>query len=474
MRPNSSSYPWLDIDRIDAGPASSATNPPSAELSGTPAFAASEISQAAPLANAVYGVLDYVAYPIGMLLLAPLVLRNLGAQQYGIWTVATAAVSAGSIIASGFGDANIQHVATQRSTGDPSAVVRTVRSTMGIHLVLGAVMALLGWTLAPYAAAHVAPSIPLRRVCLWSLRIASLSMLVRTVESVCISTQRAFERYGAAVRVSIVARLLTLAAAAALTYTGADVVSIMVATATLLVLGVLIQLGQLKRLLGRDALIPAFDRSATQALLAFGIFSWIQAVSGVIFSQSDRLITGVSLGATAVASYALCVQMAQPIYGLAASGLHFLFPYLSGRRITASVAVFRKTVLLAFSANLLLVSAGLVILLLFGNRVLYAWGGAAIAQSAKPVLPVIAWGSALLGLNVTGYYAMLALGRVKTVTWLNLTGGAIMMLLMVWLLPHSGVRGIAIARLFYGPVTLLLYLPLAMRLRANSDARLHT
>jgi O-antigen/teichoic acid export membrane protein len=298
--------------------------------------------------------------------------------------------------------------------------------------------------------------------------------LVRTVESVCISTQRAFERYGAAVRISILARLLTLAAAAALTYLGSDVAGIMVATAILLGLGVWMQFIHLKRLLRVDSLIPAFDRTATKALFAFGIFSWVQAVSGVVFSQSDRLITGVSLGATAVASYALCVQMAQPIYGVAASGLHFLFPYLSGRRVTASAAAFRKTVLLAFVANLLLVSTGLVILLLFGNRVLYAWGGAAVAEGARPVLPMIAWGSALLGLNVTGYYAMLALGRVKTVTWLNLAGGAIMMLLMAWLLPHHGVRGVAIARLFYAPITLLLYVPLVVNLRAGPDARLRT
>src|ERR1700731_603286 len=172
MQPNSSSTS-LDIDRIHGGPAGGTISALPEEKSAAPDSAESQDPRKAPLANAVYGVLDYVAYPVGMLLLAPVVLRNLGVQQYGIWTVASAAVSAGSIIASGFGDANIQHVATQRSTGNPDAVVRTVRSTMGIHLIMGAVIALVGWALAPYVAAHVAPSVPLRHVCLWSLRIAS-------------------------------------------------------------------------------------------------------------------------------------------------------------------------------------------------------------------------------------------------------------------------------------------------------------
>ena len=417
------------------------------------------------LSNAAYGVLDYTAHPIGMLLIAPVVLRNLGVAQYGIWAVATAAVSAGSIIASGFGDANIQQVATQRSVGDSGALLRVVRSTMAIHLIMGSVIALAAWMLAPYIATRVTASdFALRSACLWSLRIASLMMLVRAVESVCISTQRAFERYGSAVRISILARLLTLAVAAGLTYLNRSVVSIMVATAVLLTLGVWLQLVGLKHLLHADSLSPALDGVVTKALLAFGIFSWLQAISGVLFGQADRLITGVSLGATAVASYALCVQLTQPIYGLAASGLHFLFPYLTARSVTGTAVDLRRSVLFAFAANLLLVAAGVGAILLFGDRVLLEFAGASIENSAKPILPIIAWSSALLGLNVTGSYALLALGRVRTVTWFNLAGGAAMMLLIARLLPHYGIWGIAVARLSYGPITLLLYVPLVMLL----------
>src|SRR5215469_16934940 len=69
------------------------------------------------LFNSFYGLLDYAAYPIGMLVVAPIVFRNLGTAQYGIWTITMATVSVGSIIASGFGDANIQQVATERGRG---------------------------------------------------------------------------------------------------------------------------------------------------------------------------------------------------------------------------------------------------------------------------------------------------------------------------------------------------------------------
>ncbi|MGA3068724.1 MAG: polysaccharide biosynthesis C-terminal domain-containing protein [Terracidiphilus sp.] len=417
------------------------------------------------LSNAAYGMLDYGAYPLGMLAVAPVVLRNLGIAQYGVWMVATAAVSTGGILASGFGDANIQHVASRRGAGDRGALLRAVRSMMGINLVLGVVFAAIGWMLSPLAAAHVtAADAGLRQSCLWSLRIASVLMAVRAVESVCVSTQRAFERYGAAVRISILARLLALAAAAGLTFVSHNVSAMMAATGLLMVAGLWIQLVYLKQLLAAESLMPAFDRDAMRVLLGFGIFSWLQAVSGVVFGQVDRLMLGVSLGAAAVAPYALCAQMAQPVFGFAASGLHFLFPYLSHRNASSSAASLKSPVLIAFSCNAIFVAVTTASLLLFGSRILHAWAGAAIARGAAPVLAIIVWSSALMGLNVTPTYALLALGRVRVVTWVNLAGGAVMLLLMLFLTPRLGIRGIAIARFVYGLITLAMYYPLARTL----------
>ena len=101
----------------------------------------------AHLSNAAYGVLDYMAYPTGMLIVAPIAVRNLGAAQFGVWMIANAALSIGSIMASGFGDANIRYVSMARGGNDQARLFGAVRSTMGIHILLGATIALISWTL---------------------------------------------------------------------------------------------------------------------------------------------------------------------------------------------------------------------------------------------------------------------------------------------------------------------------------------
>jgi O-antigen/teichoic acid export membrane protein len=266
------------------------------------------------------------------------------------------------------------------------------------------------------------------------------------------------------VRISVIGRILTLAAVAFLPLGGFGVVGVMVATAVVSIISLWLQIVHLKSLVQAGSLWPAFDERATRVLLGFGIFTWMQAVGGLLFGQVDRLIAGVSMGAAAVTSYALCVQMAQPIYGLAAAGLHFLFPYLSARSTGHSLETLRRAVLYAFGANVLLVSAGTSILLIFGVSLLKVLGGNTVAHTGGTVLSLIIWSTAASGLSVTGSYALLALGHVRAVTWFNLAGGAMMMLLIPALLPRYGMYGIAMARLAYGPVMLLVYVPLAFLL----------
>lgn len=413
------------------------------------------------LSNAVWGVLDYASWPIGILLLAPVLLRHLGVARFGIWAVAMAAMNAGAILASGFGDANIQQVATRRGHGNHAAVIETVRTAMGIHLVLGAALAAVAWMLAPALASHVAAAdATLLSDCLGSLRIASVAILLRAVETVCVSTQRAFERYGPAVYLSVTGRIAAMFAAAILAWSNRSVTEILLATAVVMALSVALQLRSLSTLLQTNFLRPTVNRACLRALLAFGIFSWIQAASSVVVGQADRLFTGAAMGAAVVAAYALCVQITQPLYGIASSGLHFLFPHLASRAVNAQPRTVRRAVARAVTANAALVAVGSSLLLFTGRGLLRILGGPQIAATAAPLLPLILCGTALLSLTVTPYYVLLALGHVRTVAIVNVAAGAAMLVCMAFLAPLRGLDGVVVGRLLYGIITACLYLPL--------------
>lgn len=419
--------------------------------------------------NAFYGVLDYLAYPLGLLLLAPVILRGLGMERYGIWVVVNATLNTGAILASGFGDANIRLVAIERGKHQRDVLIHAVRSALGIHLVLGILTAIMGLLISPALTQSALKNYgSLRGDCTWSFRITAVLILIRALETVCVSTQRAFARYGAAIQVSVVARLASLLAAALIPSCSRCVWAIMAATLAASIVSFWIQFRQLLRLLGVPSLTPMIHLEGSREILRFGGFTWIQAASALLFGQVDRIIAAAMFGAAAVASYSLCVQLAQPIYGVSAAGLHFMFPLLASGSRTSTAVTMRRSILKALAANVAFVAIALFALLYFGNAILSAWGGASLASAGAPLLPAIAWSAALSSLSVTGCYSLLALGRPRIVTALNLLGGFAMLAAIPTLTRHYGLAGIAYARLLAGPATLLVYLPLFFGLTNRS------
>lgn len=409
--------------------------------------------------NAVYGVADYLALPLGMLLAAPFLLKHLGAAQYGVWILAGSAVSSGGTISGSFGDAAIKYVGECRGRRDWSSVKRIVRNMIAINLALSSIFAVVLWFIAPFITRHIIKvDLELQMVCLTSLRIGCGLLLVKSIDSVFTSTLRAFETYKSTVRIAICARIVTLVSAIVLAGYGRNVAWIMVATTVVAASGALAQALALQDKIGRFSLVPLWHRKTISNIASFGTFSWLQALASMAFSQADRFFVGFFMGAPALAYYGLCVQAAQPIHGLIASGMHFLFPHLSARYIVTPISEIRRKVILAIKVNAMLVSVLSLPLIVFGKSILTMWLGSAFAQQPSLLFATIALGFALLGMNVTAHYALLAVGQVRVVTYLNLFAGMVMLLLMLLLIPGHGLQGAAWARLVYGPVTCLAYL----------------
>jgi O-antigen/teichoic acid export membrane protein len=410
------------------------------------------------LRNSLYGTGEYVALPLILLLATPFLLHRLGLAQFGLWMLASAAVTSSSLISAGFGDGALKYAATYRGGGDRQRLEHTLRVNLTINLALGALLAILLWCGSPYASRSMFKiDSALQSDAVTAFRIGSVILLVRCFESVLTGALRAHERYGPAAQINVLSRAAVIFTACALAARGHGIVAIMVATLCGVTASAFSQLLAVHALIGRLWLLPSFDRAALSEVCSYGCFSWVQAVSGCIFNQADRLLIGALLGAASVGYYSVCVQAAQPIHGLIAAGLHFLFPHLSARLVKAPASELRRIVLSAFQVNAI-AAAGLCIpIVLFSRTILRLWMGATFASQAWPLLSIIALGFGLLALNVTGHYTLLALAQVRLVAMLNLAGGAAMLLVMFFLIPRFGLTGAAIGRLIYGPITLLMY-----------------
>jgi len=410
------------------------------------------------LSNALHSIGDYVAQPVAMLFAARFLLHRLGFSQYGLWMLAAAAISSASLVSTGFGDAALKYASMYRGPENRAKLEQILRVNLTINLVLSGMLAVLIWYGSPFATGSLFKiDASLKFAAVTAFRIGSAILVIRSVESVFIGALRAHERYGPSVQISVVSRVAIVASACMLVSRGQGIVAIMAATLALVTASAILQITAAWIVIGPISLVPALGREAFSEVFGFGCYSWLQAVAGCIFSQADRLLIGVLLGTSAVASYSVCMQAAQPIHGLIAAGLHVVFPHLNARLSTAQVTELRTVVRSIFWLNVGLAVVLCVPLVLFSELLLRLWIGAAFAQQSWLVLSVIAAGFGLLALNITGHYALLALGQVRLVSMLNLAGGSVMLVAMIVLAPRFGLVGVAVGRLLYAPVTLLMY-----------------
>jgi Na+-driven multidrug efflux pump len=171
------------------------------------------------------------------------------------------------------------------------------------------------------------------------------------------------------------------------------------------------------------------------------------------------------VGASAIVAYTLCAQIAQPVYGLTAAGLHFLFPYIAFRRVRDGDSAARSIVLRGTAANGFLVAVGTATLFAFSHPMLRLLASEPVARASSTLLPAVLLGSAILALTVSGAYAMLALGCVRPVAAINVVAALAMLAAVTLILPATGVWGIIGGRLAFALTACVVYVPLFRRLK---------
>jgi O-antigen/teichoic acid export membrane protein len=451
-----------------------ATNSESLLLPGAAIADAASVTAARGLMlrNVCFGLLDYLVQPLLMLATARYFIRHLGMSQFGVWMLVLAIIGSSGSLCTGFGDAALKYISAMRGRGDHEGVVQVMESSLTLNLNFGLAVAIVLYTLSPWASGHIFRlDRDLASTLVGAVRVGAFVLLVRSVAFVFISALRAFENYQIATQITSLTRIAIITTAVVLVMQGRGVVAIMVGS-------LLCELAAIASLViaVRDVLpAPATinRQPMSRNLMTFGAYSWTQALSGTIFSQADRLLVAALLGPAALAYYGICIQVAQPIHGLASAGSNALFPHLSARLEHDDSALVGATLWKAVRVNFFCVLALSLPLLVLSRAILSRWMGTDFSLHAATSLSLVALSFAFLAFNIPGHYALMALGRVRFLTGLNFFGAAVSLLIAFALIPHLGIAGAAIGRLSYGPITWLIYPKLSGLLRERALINRH-
>jgi O-antigen/teichoic acid export membrane protein len=252
-------------------------------------------------------------------------------------------------------------------------------------------------------------------------------------------------------------RVAAIVASVLLAYRHHGVTSIMIATLGTVIVATVLLAVSVRWQIGPVLGWPSWKAREMSEVISFGATSWLLGISGMAFNQLDRLLVGFFLGPAELGYYSVCAQATQPIHGIVASGLHFLFPNVSARVVTDGPSAIGQSVKRALLWNIVLTVVLSIPLTFFSRPFLTLWMGSAFAAHASLLLALLSLAAGLLALNVTLHYSLLAMGCIRYVALLNLLAGAAMLTVMALLIPRLGIVGAGVGRVVYGPVTWLMY-----------------
>lgn len=414
--------------------------------------------------RSAWSVAEQFANPVLMLVSTPVLVRSLGADGFGLWMLANTVAALGIASNLGMGAAATRFVASARGAGESQRCEAFGRLSLG-YALLGALV--LGGSLAalaPVLAATFFGKMGDPALVEAAIRMGSLVLLLQQLDLVFSGVMRGMERFAMAARLELAARLLTFLMTVSAALHARAMMPVLWALAAGATLSLVLKAGVLARLVGWRYVVPAWSGPEARALLGFGWWNWIHGVSSALFQHVDRLLVGSLLGSASLGHYAIGAQLAQLVHALPASAMSVLMPATSRKLATGPGAPLGRLKWMAMAANVMLVAAVALPLVVFGRWFLGVWVGAEAAAEAGPVLLILVAAYTLLGLNIAPFLMLLGAGHARYISLTNFLGGLASIAATVLLVPSLGLAGAAFARLLYGPIQFLNLIPFIRRL----------
>jgi O-antigen/teichoic acid export membrane protein len=411
--------------------------------------------------RALWSALDAAATPASTLATLAVLVRALGASDYGILVIALAASGLSMAVNPAIAATTTKFVSElsgQRHPGGRTVagVITASLITVGvIDLVLLLGTAVFNEPLSLWVfGAAVDRSLHVGQV----LLLAVLAIGIQQIEAVLAAAIRGLERFRRQALIEVLSRAALTAVVTYVAWQTRSLESILVAQCAVYLASTLVRAVALRRLLPDKRLFELSGRAEASTLFRYGAWMWLAALAGVAYTSADRIIVGRSLGAAAAGQYNIYVQITQLIHFIPSSVFAFSFPVFSrlaaqGKARKGEIAQAYRTYLLAISMAALGIAAAMMVSWPFLLRI-FAGAGFAAGKFGAPALLTLNF--LLLACNVTPYYVLLALGHARAVAVISITSMLAALVLMALLIPRYGLEGAALARLAYGVGTLML------------------
>ena len=399
--------------------------------------------------------------------LTPFVLRSLGAEGYGVWSVAIGLSGYYGLLDFGIRSGLTQFIARHHAVGDQDKVNETVSTGITALAILGAAGAvttcLLSSRVAGWFGVAAADATAAGRAVL----LLGLGVSVQFVLFPFSAVLTALQRFDVANGIGIATRLVTAAATWWILSHGGGLPGLAAVTAAGSLVDYSFRAAAAFRLMPQLRIRPErATMMAMRCLLVYGVWN-IVIVSGIrLISYSDILVIGACVGAAAATPFALAANVVNYFGQMLIPVAQVFFPAFAGLDARGDLKRVRALYISGSRLMLTLASISAVAATVWAVDFFQLWLGSGRANMLTPTIFRVLLAAAVFATwQRLGCQVLLGMGHVRMLAKLIFMEAAANLVLSVWLVYVLGLVGVAIGTLVPAAAFALVLHPLIVTRR---------
>jgi O-antigen/teichoic acid export membrane protein len=396
------------------------------------------------LKDGVTNVTGYIVSLVLTFVMTPILIRGLGTQPYGVWTLVESVVTYLALADAGVGAALVRFVSKYRGANDSDGINEVFNTTVAIFALAGLGAAICTAVLCVFAPVIFQLPPDLQTEARWLLAAGGFTFSLGLPLSAYNSTLTGLRRYG---RINVIQNTLLVVRYALLMLVVAYGGGLRGVAVALVITSIV---GHVWRAITVHRLLPSLRLSREWITWAtvnriFGYSAYVFMAGAASKLQVNAVIIGMFLVPQYITYYAvgsLLLRRGSNLICTALSVLTPAFSTLEGRDDQQSI---RELLVNAIRYALFAVIPFQIGLIVLGRQFLQLWVGADIAQESYSILWVLAVPLPLMACNWVSNRMLQGIGKIKSYAAYSAIHAVANLMLALALVSWLGVFGVALS-----------------------------
>ena len=390
------------------------------------------------------GLAQFVAMTTSLVFM-PLLIRAFGPQDFGLFLLASAVGAYASLVDFGVGTSLVKNVADRVAAGDRDGIGAYVSTSLVFYIFAGLLVAVVVAAFAVFAGSIFRVTPDGARLLRNLLLVVAVSSLWAWPGSTANYVLAGLQRYTLSASTAIGVAVANIGVILAILWTGQGPVMLLVGQSLIGLAGLVVNGSHVRREIRGVSIGPRHaDLGVFRDIISF---SWVifvlQLCTVVLYQQTDRIVLGIFLGATAVTLYEAAGKMQGLVTQLTQFAISAVMPFASqlnaeGRTSSIQTLFFRGS-----KYVMALILPPVLGLMILARPIILHWLGPAFATQALAAQVLLSYQLLVVG-SAIGETILVSRGHAKKRLFNSIAVTVGNLVLSVILVQRIGIMGVVI------------------------------